>query len=73
MNGNLPPAPLWGWHDQVVCCLCAPHRAILAHDDRRFLAKIDRRRGLDQHQAERLARIVAELDRAAQDRGIVWP
>jgi hypothetical protein len=76
-NRPLPSAPLWDWHDQAVCGICAPHFFILRSGDRHFLWRLERRRnvadGLSAAQRERLDRIIKELDGYAQREGIAWP
>ena len=72
----LPPAPLWNWHEQVVCCICAPHAGILLAAEWRFLWGLDRRNGRyvpQARQIERLHHIVKHLDCYAVDHLIVWP
>jgi hypothetical protein len=73
MTARLPAAPLWDWRDQLLCCICAPHRRVLLRDDWQFLWRLDRRDRCTDRQRERLARIVQQLEHAADERGIVWP
>jgi|HubBroStandDraft_3_1064219.scaffolds.fasta_scaffold1184689_2 hypothetical protein len=69
-------APLWGWHDKVVCCICAPHYRILTSGDGKFLWRLERHNashGLGSRQVGQLDRIVGQLDHYASDNGIAWP
>lgn len=69
-----PAASLWDWHDQAVCCLCAPHCTILTEGDRAFLWRLDRRRYPPRsEQRQRLERLVTVLDHYALGHGIIWP
>ena len=66
-------APLWDLREKAVCCICAPHYSVLVSIDRQFLWRLTRRTQATPRQIERLVRIVKQLERYADDTGIVWP